>query len=186
MVPESEESVSIAFHGKMDAAYFFFNKFIEIYNPGRPLSHATTNELFYYSDAVIFEFYAALQQLLQLINLKAGLNLPTQDVARGIFFEQLRKARKDLLDWWNAANATTEVHVLEAYRQHITHRSESILLFATEGEEGPLIAISIPIRWRFKNGLAYQVQAGESVDIKDELQRIGEKLSNLYQELKTK
>ena len=185
-IPEREASVSVAFNEKMNAAYFFFSKLAEVYVLGRPLPQNLTNELFYYSDAVVFELYAALQQLLQFINIKAGLNLPTQEVARGSFFTQLRRIRSDLSSWWTAANSTPEVHVLEAYRQHITHRGGSILVFATEGEEGPIVAASVPIRWRFSNGQAYQISSGGSIDLADELMRIGERLNQLHEDLKTK
>ena len=49
---------------------------------------------------------------------------------------------------------------------------------------GKVILISIPIRWRFKGGVPFHVPAGKSIELLDELQRMGDYLNNCYTELK--
>jgi hypothetical protein len=173
-----------AFNEKMNAAFFFYNKLCDIWVPGTRINEVP-NEIYYYSDAVVFELHAASQQLLQLINLKAQLDLPTHNAAWNAKFKRLlQEARPDLYEWWSKVSVTSEMCVLEGYRQHISHRGSSHLIFAHEGERGPVIAISIPVRWRSVSGVTVKASGGQSIELFDELKRIADELNQFYETLK--
>jgi hypothetical protein len=183
---ESEELLNQAFNSKMDAAYFFFEKIKEIYMPGESSLKEIPNELFYYLDGVVFELHAASQLLLQIINIKSGLNKPTSLVAWNNRYQKLlKKINQGLYDWWISIDSSPEFNILEAFRQHISHRGGSFVIAATD-EKGNIKLLSIPIRWRFKNGKPYQVPSGKSIELLDELRMIADNLNQRFSELKIK
>lgn len=116
-----------AFHYKLNAAAFFIDQIKKIYRPDGKVSK-TPDKLFYYVDAVIFELHAASQILLQIINVKAGVNERANIVNWGSNFKSLLKQKdRNFFDWWKVFNTSPEFHTLEAMRQYISHRGGNFL-----------------------------------------------------------
>jgi hypothetical protein len=76
-----------------------------------------------------------------------------------------------------------EFHVLEAFREHISHRGASFVT-ADISEAGDINLLSIPVRWRFKAGRPYQVPSGRSIELLDETRMIADYLNQRFSELK--
>ena len=172
------------FHSKMKAAQFFLDHIKEIYRPDNKVS-TIPDKLFYYVDAVIFELHAASQTLLQMINVKAGLNERADKVNWGSNFKSLLKQKNnDLFAWWEEFNIAPEFHVLESMRQYVSHRGGSFLQ-AEVTDDKKIVLLSIPIRFRYYQGKPELKPTGRSIELIAELTSIGSFLNSKYKELGT-
>src|SRR5258706_13043457 len=117
------EELKLAFHTKMNAASFFLDQVKTIYEPEKDIPVELPNELYYFVDATIFELHAASQMLLQIVNIKGKVNFPSFKVNWNEGFRtQLKKNNQKLFKWWTEFNISTEFHILDGMRQHISHR----------------------------------------------------------------
>ncbi len=167
----------------MNAAHFFYKKIQNIYHPGGSKPSDISDELYYYFDGVIFELHAASQILLQIVNLKSGLNISTNNVSWNKTFQtSLKKKNKNLYDWWRGVNFSPEFHIIESMRQHIAHRGGTFLTSSINGK-GYVDVLSIPIRWRHLKGKTYQIPSGKSIDLLDELMSFAQYMNRLYESI---
>ena len=180
----SLEELQEAFHTKMNAAKFFFDQLKKIYSPESNLKEIP-NELYYYVDAVIYEFHSASQILLQIVNVKSKLGLPMYKVKWGAntnFQKVLKENNFKLYEWWKNVNSSSQYSLLESVRQYIAHRGR-IILNAAE-RDGVIIVLSFAVRFRYVAGKPESKATGKSIELLDEILFIADFLNEKYTELK--
>jgi len=182
---------SEAFKTKINAAKFFYKEISKLYTPNKS-KLSLPDEFFYYLDGCIFELHAASQMLLQIINIKSGVNEEEYNVSWNPKFKiDLKSKCETMYEFWEKLNESASFWVLEATRQHISHRNSLIVNCATEGENGPIISVSLAIRYRYKKNEKtgkrepMLIPTGRSIELLDELKSIGEFLESKFEELKT-
>ncbi len=183
MVLESPtmEELTQAFCSKMQAAYFFNQEIKKYYTPGSTNS-TISNEVFYYTDATIYEMHSASQMLLQIINCKAKLNKSANEVSWNSKFQsELKKANPSLFDWWAAFNSSPQFHLLESVREYISHRGDNIINIAQGGDQ--VMQASLAVRFRYYKKQRMFKPSRKSIELLDELKEIGIFLNKSYEEL---
>lgn len=178
-VLESEQN----FLSKINAADFFIDQIKNLYEPNAKIPRNIPAELYYYVDATIFELHAASQILLQIVNVKSGVKQRADKVNGGrVYQDLLKKTDNKLFEWWNDFNTSPKFHILEAMRQYISHRG-GIFLQAEINENGDLILLTIPIRFRYYKEKPELKITDESAELVDELTTICLFLNLKYTEL---
>lgn len=148
MYIETIDSLSKAFLAKMQGASFFYNEIEKLYKPG--VLETLPVEFFYYLDAYFFEMHAASQMLLQIIYIKSEVNIKTYQVSWGNegFRKSLEIKSQELYNFWENIDKSSEFWTLEAYRQHISHRGNSVIQLE-KNDEGIINSLSLAIRYRY-------------------------------------
>ncbi len=181
-------SLSEAFKTKINAAKFFYKEISKLYTLGQ--SKSLPDEFFYHLDGCIFELHAASQMLLQIINIKSGVNEEEFNVSWSPKFKNALKLKcEPMYEFWEKLDASPDFWILEATRQHISHRNSSIVNCVTEGEDGYIISVALAIRYRYKKNEETGkrepklIPTGRSIELLDELKSIEEFLESKFEEL---
>src|SRR5260221_6279530 len=116
----------IAFNSKMNAAKFFFDKIKDLDISNLNITNVP-DELYYYTDATIFEFFAASQMFLQIINIKLGITDKLYKVRWNPEFQVALKNKNEAVsNWWEKFYTSIEFCQIKGMREHISHKGGTL------------------------------------------------------------
>jgi hypothetical protein len=184
----NEESPSlldfqIAFNSKMNAAKFFFDKIKDLNISNLNITNVP-DELYYYADATIFEFFAASQMFLQIINIKLGITDKLHKVRWNPEFQNALKNKNEIIfNWWEVFYTSIEFCQIKGMREYISHKGGTLLIFAYDHDQNDkVIAVTIP-RFKYNKKNMEVLPTGKSIELLDELVEAANFLNMKFLEL---
>ena len=111
--------LQVAFNSKMNAAKFFFDKIKELNISSLNINNIP-DELYYYVDATIFEFFAASQMFLQIINVRLEITDKLRRVSWNQEFQKALKSKNEsIFNWWEEFYTSIDFSQIKGMREHI-------------------------------------------------------------------